>query len=100
MQAITVKLTGPTDSRGAKLVASCVTGTLREQYNYEDKNQQAVKLVAKLVEKLGWTNISDWIGGELPDGTLVFVCAGRHPPLTAPLQDAAFANGGGYQVRL
>ena len=71
MQAIKAKIIGPTDKRGAVVVASCPQGRVVRPYNGE-KND-VVTAVADLLQKLDWSNGCNWHGGDLDSSTWVFV---------------------------
>ncbi len=59
MQAIQVKYLSPTATKGIRLKATCVAGTLTDSRDYEfDIPQDEARVAMMLVSKLGW--------GELP----------------------------------
>jgi hypothetical protein len=74
MQAIKTKYLGPTNYRGSRIKASCQAKSLTLSWDHAlnpDKNHIAA--AKALVTDLNW-NYGRWIGGELPDGSTVFVC--------------------------
>jgi hypothetical protein len=79
MQAITTKYFGPTNTRGARIKASCPAGSVSVPYddelNTEEMHTAAFKV---LVAKLGWTTPSygNWFIGGTQAG-YVFVASGR-----------------------
>lgn len=55
MQAITTKFIGPTDTKGARIKASCDAGSITISYPYENSEEACHALAAMaLVRKLGW----------------------------------------------
>lgn len=70
MQAIKTKYLGPTDTRGARIKASCDAGSLTVAWDYAgnaDTNHYAAQLQLRL--KLGWVTkaepvVCGWIGNE------------------------------------
>ena len=80
MQAITVKYLKPTATKPARLVAQAhCKARIVEAYSYADMAFQATLMAHKLVHKLDWaysdnTGRSNWIRGDLADGSYVFVC--------------------------
>lgn len=72
MQAIVTKYLGPTDHRGARIVASCYADRLTIPYPHEKSGEDAFRVAAEaLRDKLGWTGVL--VGGSLPDGSYAFV---------------------------
>ena len=81
MQAITTKFLGCTNTRGARIKATCQAGTVMVPYGYSGVEEEHKKAVVALLFKLDWQG--SWVGGGLPDGTgNAYVCvapnAGRH----------------------
>lgn len=76
MQAILTKYLGPTNSRGARIKATCAAGSITISYPY-DLSGQAVhrKAAESLVSKLGWvdTYYGGLLGGQLANGDYTFV---------------------------
>lgn len=76
MQAILTRYLGPTNTRGARIKASCAAGSITISYPY-DLSGQAVhrKAAEALVSKLGW--VEDYygtlLGGQLDSGDYAFV---------------------------
>ena len=77
MQAIQTKYLGPTNSRGARVKATCAAGTVTVPYPYELSGQAVHRAAAQaLCAKLGWTDANGYepmLGGCLADGSYVFV---------------------------
>ena len=74
MQAIRTKYLGPTNFKGSRIVASCQAK--RRITSWDDSLNATANHVAAakaLATELGW-NYGQWTGGELPDGSSVFVC--------------------------
>ena len=74
MQAIQTKYLSPTNSRGARIKASCAAGSITISYPY-DLSGQAVhrKAAEALVTKLQWDEVASLLGGCLPNGDYCFV---------------------------
>lgn len=74
-QAITTKFLGPTDCRGARIVAKAAAGRRTYEWNYALGIEENHALAAqRLAEKLRWHGT--WYGGGLPaDDGYVFVLA-------------------------
>ena len=74
-QAITTKFHGPTNTRGARIVACASAGRLTTPWDYGSNIQTNHAAAARaLAEKLEWRGV--WVSGGLPDGTGdVFVLA-------------------------
>jgi hypothetical protein len=74
MQAIQTKYLGPTNYKGARVVAECDAGRVTLSWdhalNVEDNHAAAAQALAK---KLGWTNYGPWHGGSLKDGSMAWV---------------------------
>lgn len=74
MQAIKTKYLCPTNFRGSRIKASCQAKSKTFSWN-DSLNSSAnhVKAAKALATELGW-NYGVWVGGDLPDGSTVFVC--------------------------
>jgi len=76
MQAILTRYLGPTNSRGARIKATCAAGSITISYPH-DLSGQAVhrKAAEALVSKLDWThsNYGTLLGGQLDSGDYAFV---------------------------
>jgi hypothetical protein len=74
MQAIKTKFVGATNTRGARIVATCATARRVSAFDHElsdaDNHRKAVR---ELTQALGWDIYCPYHGGELPDGSFVFV---------------------------
>lgn len=73
MQAIVTEYLGPTNHRGARIVAKCAAGRTVVPYEHA-LSGEAVHRVAvdALRAKLGWTGEhypGRWVAGELPSGS-------------------------------
>ena len=90
MKTILVKKLKSTESKGDRFKAFIASGlqTITEQSDYENDNVQPMKMAAKLINLMSWQSLGDWHGGNLPDGSWVFVLVPRSP--TAVLIDADF----------
>lgn len=82
-QAILVKYHGPTNTKGARISATCAAGRLTVALNHGvDANENCALAAEALVHKLGWTADQGkgfegvWVGGTLPNGDVVFVFRG------------------------
>lgn len=65
-QAIITKYLGPTDTKGARIKATCYSGSIAIDYPYHLDTDRAHRAAAKaLCKKLDWTGTL--IGGSLPD---------------------------------
>lgn len=74
MQAIQTKYFGPTNTKGARIKATCAAGSLTIPYPHELSGQAVHRKAAEaLVAKLGWTDHGTLLGGQLPDHSHVFV---------------------------
>lgn len=74
MQAIHTKYLGPTNSRGARIKATCAAGSVTVDYPHELSGQACHRAAADvLCAKLGWTDHGPLLGGCLPDGSFCFV---------------------------
>lgn len=74
MQAILVKFIGPTDTKPARLKASCAGGSVTIGYHSIDEGQGDKSLYAArmLCIKMDW-HAHTLVGGTLPNGDDVFV---------------------------
>lgn len=71
-QAITVKYLGPTNSRGARLKATCRGGSWTSGRDFAlNTDEQAAQVAKALCIKLGWGG--RYVCGGLPNGDWVFV---------------------------
>lgn len=67
MQAIRTKYLSPTNTRGARIKATCEAGSLTVPYRYDlDTSDMHRKAAFELMEKLGW-NPKVLHTGELPE---------------------------------
>lgn len=76
MQAIQVKFLAPTNSRGARLKATCDAGSVTIPFPCELSGINASREAAQtLCNKLGWVapTYPPMVGGSLPDGSDCFV---------------------------
>lgn len=75
MQAITTKYIRATNTRGSRIKATCDAGSVTIPYSYDGSTSDAHRLAAQtLVDKLGWNEYGNLIGGGLPnDAGYVFV---------------------------
>lgn len=76
MKAITTKFAGPTDTKGARIIASDMDGNrITISYPYELSGEACYKAAADaLCIKKGWTGADRLIGGSVRGG-FVFVFA-------------------------
>lgn len=73
MQAISVKYLGPTNARGARMVARCDAGRITVAWDHSmSPSDNARTACLTLLRKLGWWERT-FTGGLLPDGTWAFV---------------------------
>jgi hypothetical protein len=88
MQAITTKYLPATNTKGARIKASCAARSIIVPYTYSDEPHRAAALA--LITRLGWLGHGEWHEGDLPDGKgSVFVCVGKlERPLHAVLDSA------------
>jgi len=74
MQAIQTKYFGPTNTKGARIKATCAAGSLTIPYPHELSGQAVHRKAAEaLAAKLGWSDHGALLGGQLPDHSHVFV---------------------------
>ena len=76
MNAIQTRYFGPTNTRGARIKATCETGSITIDYPHELSGMACHAKAAKaLVVKLGWTDsfYGDLLGGQLANNDYVFV---------------------------
>lgn len=72
MQAIETKYLCPTNTRGARIKATCEAGSVTISYLYDLSGQACHRQAAEaLRDKLGWSG--DLLGGCLPSGNYCFV---------------------------
>lgn len=80
MQAIVTKYLAPTNSRGARIKATCHAGSITVPYNYSENPH--LDACNALRAKLGWGEDTHgrMVQGGMPDGTgSCFVFAGVDP---------------------
>jgi hypothetical protein len=88
MQAIVTKYIPPTDTKGPRIKATAMAGSVIIRYDHElDHDEPFRKAAQALCDKFGW----DWklIGGGLPDGSMVWVQMPKQPSLADQLQSIA-----------
>jgi hypothetical protein len=76
MNAIQTRYFGPTNTRGARIKATCETGSITISYPHELSGMACHALAANaLVNKLGWTDshYGELLGGQLKNNDYVFV---------------------------
>lgn len=74
MNAIQTRFLGPTNTRGARVVAACEGKRATVSFNYESTEAAHDEAARNLVSKLGWQGI--WYRGGSVDGKgFVYVCA-------------------------
>lgn len=76
MQAIQTRYLNPTNSRGARIKATCAAGSITIDYPHELSDQAVHRKAAEaLVSKLGWVDphYGGLLGGCLPNGDYCFV---------------------------
>lgn len=74
MQAIQTKYIGPTNSRGARIKASCAALTITVPYDYGAICAHEVAAI-ELCKRMDWAHFN-LAAGELKDGSHVFVLIG------------------------
>lgn len=75
-QAISTKFLGPTNTRGARVVAKADAGSQTTSWDYaESVCRNHAKAAQALAEKLGWAGY--WTGGSLPGSGYCFVVLDR-----------------------
>jgi hypothetical protein len=70
MQAIVTKYIGPSDTKGARIKATCDAGSITIGYPHELSGEAVHAAAAMaLVRKLGWATdfYKDWVAGGLPE---------------------------------
>ena len=73
MQAISVKLVSPTNTRGYRLKAECAAGTLTVERDYSlDMSEDARNVADALMKKLDWSYVKITGQGTLANGMYVF----------------------------
>lgn len=79
MQAIETKYIGPTDTKGARIMARCdakrIVRSVDHSLNIEDRHGH---VASELIHILGWHG--HWVCGAVPSNSMgyVFVCTQRH----------------------
>lgn len=76
MQAIQTRYLSPTNTRGARIKATCAAGSITISYPYDLSGQACHRMAAEaLVKKLDWThpNYGKLLGGQLESGDYAFV---------------------------
>ncbi len=72
MQAIRTRYHGPTNTRGARITASCEGGALTLPRDYSlDVDQDHARAAQRLVDRLGWPGV--YHGGSF-SGDYYWVC--------------------------
>lgn len=81
MQAIVTKYIGPTDTKGARIKATCDAGSITIDYPHELSGDDVhAKAAMALVRKLGWDDAmreKSWACGSLPNQN-GYVFVGQH----------------------
>jgi hypothetical protein len=71
MQAITTKYINPTNTKGARIKATCDAGSITIPFDHANSEEQThAKAAMALVRKLGWENY----GGAADRGNGVWMC--------------------------
>ncbi len=66
MQAIKTQYLGPTDTKGARIKATCDAGSVTVPWDYELSTEGNHHLAAVMVRrKLGWDEYGTLVGGSL-----------------------------------
>ena len=74
MNAIQTRYFGPTNVRGSRIKATCESGSITIGYPHELSGMACHALAAKkLVEKMGWKDCGELLGGQLKNNDYVFV---------------------------
>lgn len=76
MQAILTRYLGPTNSRGARIKATCAAGSVTISYPHDLSGQAVYRKAAEaLISKLGWNDLhyGGLLGGQLDSGDYAFV---------------------------
>lgn len=76
MQAILTRYLSPTNTRGARIKATCAAGSITISYPHELSGQAVYRKAAEaLVSKLGWVDTYHGclLGGQLVSGDYAFV---------------------------
>lgn len=73
MQAITTKIIDATNTRGTRIKATCVSGTVTVPYEHAGSDEDAHTIAAyALVKKLGWDMLTERYGklvtGQMRNG--------------------------------
>lgn len=77
---IIAKFHGPTDTRGARYIASNMNNKVRVSHGFHDTDGRTTPdcyAAAKLAAKLGWSGA--WVRGSLNSGQEAFTCLGSLP---------------------
>lgn len=83
LQAITTTFRGPTNHRGARIIAKAQAGRLTLPWDHDLDVQENHERAAKaFVEKFGWFGV--WATGANYDGSRVHVCVSRGTDAHAP----------------
>lgn len=79
-QAILVKYHGPTNTKGARISATCAGGRVYVPREYDvNINDDYARASGALIAKMGWVvdqgaaYLGRWVGGTLPNGDVAFV---------------------------
>jgi hypothetical protein len=74
MKAIQTRFLGPTNTRGARVVAACEGKRTAVSFNYEGLEKAHDEAARNLASKMGWQGI--WYrGGSIKGDGFVYVCA-------------------------
>lgn len=81
MQAIVTKYIGPTDTKGARIKATCDAGSITVPYPYELSGADVhANAAMALVRKLGWDAYpQSWICGSVGNGNIAYVFVYEDP---------------------
>jgi hypothetical protein len=73
-QAIVVKYLGPTNARGDRYKATAQAGSVTINYDRSLSPEENARVAAHvLANKYGWLKFADYVCGQLPDSSYVFV---------------------------
>jgi len=71
-QAIRTRYAGPTDTRGARIIATAQAGRVVVPWDYAlDPAENHAAACAAYANRKGWSG--PWHGGQLPDGSYAWV---------------------------
>ena len=88
MQAIVTKYIPPTNTKGARIKATAMSGSVTISYDHEQDHEWPFRKAAQaLCDKLDWT--FNHCPGGLPDGSIVWVQMPKQPSLADQLQSIA-----------